>query len=68
MSMTTLERVILAKAKAALKNPNLRRSQILEWSTSEDQVKRNFKEQEEVMLRLPDPGVWIAVDKTNDRR
>lgn len=58
MSLATLERAIVLSARIALKNPKLRRSDLCEWSTSEVTPR-----EDEVALRLPDPGVWIAVLK-----
>jgi hypothetical protein len=63
MSVATLERAIAAGAKIALNNPKFRVKDIQEWSTGE------IKPQDgEVALRIPDPGVWIAVKKECDKR
>lgn len=67
MTMKTLERAILANAKVVLKNPKLVMIDIMEWSTSEKQVRQNLAD-DEVAIRIPDPGVWIAVGKTYDKR
>jgi hypothetical protein len=63
MSLATLERAILAGAKIELKNPKLRQKDIQEWSTSEVKPQNG-----EVALRIPDPGIWIAVKKERDKR
>lgn len=67
MSMATLERAVLAGAKLVLKNPKLKKGDIMEWSTSEEQVKKNLAD-DEVAVHVPDPGVWVAVGKTYDKR
>lgn len=67
MSMATLERAILAGAKDAFKNPRLRMKDILEWSTSEAQVKKNLGDGE-VYAHVPDPGAYVAIAKENDKR
>lgn len=64
MSMATLERAILGGARLALNNLKLRNKDIVEWSTSEI----TKLEAGEIALRIPDPGVWIAVDKKHDKR
>ncbi len=56
MSLKTLEREILAKAKIATNNPKLRMKDILEWSTGD--VK---PEEGEIVLRLDNPGVNICI-------
>jgi len=66
MSMASLEREIVQKARIALNNPKLRTKDLLEWSTSEAAVKKNQRP-EEVTIHLPDPGVWICVAKSCDK-
>jgi len=67
MSYATLERAILNGARTLLNNSRLRMKDIAEWSTSEKCVKGNLGPHE-VMFRVPDPGVWIAVDMSFDKR
>jgi len=67
MSMATLERAILKSAKIVLNNPALTMREICEWSTSEDAVKAGLQAGE-IMVHIPDPGVWIAVNQKRDRR
>lgn len=67
MSMATLERAVLAGAKVALNNSKLRMKDIMEWNTSEAAVKKNLAD-DEVAVNVPDPGVWVAVGKTYDKR
>jgi hypothetical protein len=64
MSMATLERAILANAKVVFKNPKLRMKDILEWSSGEIKPENDT----EVTARIPDPGVWATILKTNDKR
>ena len=66
MSMKTLESAILNAAKLATNNPKLRNKHLLEWSTSEAAVRKNLQPTD-VILELPDPGVWIAVDESDVR-
>lgn len=67
MSMATLERVILASAREVFKNRKLRMKDILEWSTSEEQVKKNLRDGE-VYAHVADPGAYVAIAKENDKR
>ena len=63
MSMATLESAILAGAREVLKNAKLRQKDIQEWSTGKVECHPG-----EVVVRVPDPGVWIAVNKEHDKR
>ena len=65
MSMATLERAILARAKIVFKNQKLRLKDILEWSTSEDQVKKNLGAGE-VYAHVKDLGAYITIAKEHD--
>jgi hypothetical protein len=67
MSFATLERAILTAAQMELKNPRLKKSEILEWSTSEEGVRKNAGA-DEVVFYVVDPGVFIAVKQSHDRR
>jgi hypothetical protein len=63
MSMATLERAILAGAQTVLKNPRLKKKDILEWNSGD------IKAQEgEVVIYVGDPGVYVAVNKKHDKR
>jgi hypothetical protein len=62
--MATLERAVLASAKVVLKNPKLKLAGILEWSTGEIKAQN----ENEVVVRVPDPGVNICVFKVDDKR
>ncbi len=64
MSLATLERAILASAKIVLKNPKLKMKDLLEWSTSDIKP----KDDTEIVVRIPDPGVNICVPKAADKR
>lgn len=63
MSMATLERAILAGAKTVFNNPKLRLKDIQEWSSGE--IKPHDGE---VSVRVPDPGVYVAVKTECDKR
>jgi hypothetical protein len=63
MSMATLERVILAGAKIVFANPKLKLGDIQEWSSAEIEPLVD-----EVTFYIPDPGVWVAIKATNDKR
>lgn len=63
MSMRSLESAILYGAREILNYRGLRLKDIQEWSTGE------LKPQEgEVIVRVPDPGVWVAVKVEHDKR
>lgn len=63
MSMATLERAILAGAKAVFNNPKLRQKDIQEWSSGE--IKEHGGE---VSVYVSDPGVYVAVKVEFDKR
>ena len=63
MSMATLERAVLAGAKTVLNNPRLKMKDILEWSTGDITPQDG-----EIVVHVPDPGVFVAVKKENDKR
>ena len=67
MSMQSLEREILKEAKAVFNNSKLRLKDIMEWSNSEEAVKKNLRDVE-VMAELPTLGVWVCVKKEHDKR
>jgi len=64
MSMATLEKAILFGAKEVFKNSKLRKKDLLEWSSGELKPQADT----EVVARVPDPGVWVCVLKTMDKR
>lgn len=59
-----IERMIVDALKMRFNNPKIKVDNILEWSTSEDVVDKNLRE-DEVKLHLC--GVYVAVDKTLDK-
>jgi len=63
MSLKTLEIVILAQARFITSNPRLKMADILEWSTSESNIRENLMTGE-IAIFLPDPSVWIAIQKS----
>lgn len=64
--MQTIERVIVAEARTLLQNSKLRMKDLMEWSTSEDAIKRGLRDGE-LMFHLPDCGMWIAVKKEHSK-
>jgi hypothetical protein len=67
VSFQSLERQIVQAARTVLENPKLKLSEVREWSTDAQTVRENLNH-DELLLHLPDPGVWIAVPSTADRR
>jgi hypothetical protein len=63
MSMRTLEAAILRGARIALNNAKLRQKDILEWSTGDVETREG-----EVVVNVPDPGVFVAVATAMDKR
>lgn len=63
MSMATLERAVLAGAKVTFNNPKLKMKDILEWSTGQVTPQDG-----EVVARVEDPGVYVAIQKEMDKR
>ncbi len=63
MSLRTLERAILYGAQTVLQNAKLRQKDILEWSTSKVEPDPG-----EIVVRVPNPGVYVAVKKEFDKR
>lgn len=63
MSMKTLEQAILVGARVVLHNPKLRFKDIMEWSTGDIEVREN-----EVVVNVPYPGVFVAVNEDCDKR
>lgn len=67
MSLQTLEKKIWNEAKVVFNNPKLRLKDLLEWSTSEEAVKRNLQDGD-VIAQMPETQVWVAISKTLDKR
>lgn len=67
MSIQSLERAIVSGLRLEVKNPKLTINQVLEWSTSEEQVKKNLQPTD-VMVELPGLGVFCAILKSVDKR
>jgi hypothetical protein len=63
MSVATLERAVLAGAKIILNNPKLKMRDIMEWSTGDIEPHEG-----EIVVRVPDPGVNVAVKNDCDKR
>lgn len=64
MSLATLEREIVAQARIALKNPRLRRRDLLEWCSGELKAEG----EDEIVVYLEDPGCWAVFPRVCDRR
>lgn len=63
MSLSPLEREILAQLKVIVKNSKLREKDLLEWSTG------GIKAQEgEVLVRLPSLSINVCIPKNQDKR
>ena len=60
MSMNALERSIMRNIKVLAKNKKLGEKNLMEWSTSEEKVKRNVREGE-VIYHDALNGVWVAI-------
>jgi len=63
MSLATLERKIVDAARRELRNPKLRRKDLMEWSTGEIEPQAG-----EIVLHLADLGVWVAIPAAADKR
>ncbi len=63
MSMQSLERAVLAETRAILKNPKIRKADIVEWSTAPLDAP-----EAEIVIRLPELGVNVAIKKDLDKR
>lgn len=63
MSLATLERKIVDAARKELRNPKLRRKDLIEWSTGEVEPQAG-----EIVLHLAGLGVWVAVPAAADKR
>jgi len=59
MSVATLEKEIVLEAKASLKRPKLRLKDLMEWSISEEPVKKNARDTE-IVVYLPTVKIWAA--------
>lgn len=62
MSMRSLETAILSELKQVTGRNKLRVKDIMEWSTSEDRVRKGAAADEEV-IHCPLNGVWCAIPK-----
>jgi hypothetical protein len=61
--MATLKRAVLAGAKLAFNNPKLKMKDIQEWNSGE--IKPHDGEE---VIWVPDPGVYVAIKRENDKR
>ena len=66
MTFAEMQRRVWTRAKEVFNNPKLRLKDLLEWSTSEDAVKRNM-ESGDVMAEVS-CGIWVCVLKKHDKR
>lgn len=63
MSMRDLERSVWNECKKVANRPKLKLKELLEWSTSEEQVKKNAKREDEIVVYCPEHQVWCAIPK-----
>ncbi len=63
--MRNVEKIIWQEAKKIFQNKKLRLKDILEWSTSEKQIRENLLDGE-VMAQVLE--FWAAVEKIHDKR
>lgn len=63
MSLNQFESQIWRAAQRLLNNPKMRKKDLLEWSTGEVQGREG-----EVVLKIEELGVTIAVDQSIDKR
>lgn len=62
MSMRSLENAILGELRRVTGRNKLRLKDIMEWSTSEENVRKGAQETEEV-VHCPLHNVWCAIPK-----
>lgn len=67
MSLRTLESEILRELRVTIKNSKFRLRDLSEWSNIKSVVQGNLRE-DEVMVQLPDLGLWCAFPKEYDKR
>ena len=58
---------IWMQSKMVFNNPKLRLKDILEWSASKESVKSHL-ESADVMIGLAGLGVWVAINRSHDKR
>lgn len=63
MGFATLEKAVLEAAKVVIRNPKLKRKDLLAWSTGEVSA-----EEGEVAFELPELSINVVVAKVHDKR
>ena len=60
MGFSALEQGLMRELRVVTGNRALREKDLLEWSSSEEQVKKNLKDRER-MIHCPNLGLWAAI-------
>lgn len=63
MSRQSLETLIVFHARVLFENSRLRVKDIMEWNTKEF-----TPDPGEVVMWIPDPGVWVSIKQVHDKR
>ncbi len=63
MSFVDLQKAVLAGAQKTFNNPQLRTKDMIEWNTGEISA-----QQGEVVAFVEDPGVYVCISKSKDKR
>jgi len=65
--MDAIDRKILNELKVVARNPKIKNKDIMEWSTSEETVRKNLREDEDY-YNLKSLGVHVAVKKQTKQK
>ena len=69
MSFATLERAVLAQIKVQTGRRSLRMKDLLEWSSSEAEVRKNAKPDEEDVIHVEGGlNLWAAIPKAKQKK
>lgn len=60
MSMNALERSVVKELKIITGNKKLGEKNLMEWSSSEDKIRKNLRDGEKIYF-CPENGVWVAI-------
>lgn len=66
--MEKFEKDIVARLKFLLDNRSLKIDDVMEWSTSKDEVQKNIQPEKEIFVEVASLGVYCAVLKSADKR
>lgn len=67
MKILPIEKEIVNYAKSYYNNKKIKIDDILEWSSSEDVISKNLRDNE-IMTKMETYGIWFAIDKKMDNR